>query len=285
MKAEQAKTKIRPRKDMRIGELWEEYLVYIEAEQGAQSTVLHHAKSFEGNHILPKCKHKKLSQMSTLDWQEIINTAKPVKRKYKTKTITLTQTESGKLSEKTLKNLRGVIGGFMKWCRRGDLTTLNPELIIPRGREKVAKDVLTTEEANALVRTRISNNPMLHAFRLQIALGLRSGEVLALKMSDIDGKMMHIQRSLNDKGKITGGKNFKANRQEYLFPLAYEIVQDQIKYRKQQKIASDRGWLFPQADGSITSHAIYRRKLTGYCNDVGCTPIAHIASGTVLSLL
>ncbi|HZW98059.1 MAG TPA: tyrosine-type recombinase/integrase, partial [Bacillota bacterium] len=219
------------------------------------------------------CKHKKLSQMSTLDWQEIINTARPIKRKYKTKTITLTQTQSGRLSEKTLKNIRDVIRGFIKWCRKGDLTTLNPELTIPRGREKVTKNVLTTEEANALVRTRISNNSMLHAFRLQIALGLRPGEVLGLKMSDIDGKMMHIQRSLNDKGEITGGKNFNANQQEYLFPLAYEIVQDQIKYRKQQKATSDKGWLFPQADGSITSHAIYRRKLTGYCNDVGCTPI------------
>lgn len=268
-KADKASQGQAARKDKKIGDLWVEYLEHVEFEYGATSESLRSATKYGKNHILPKCKHKRLNQMSTLDWQAIINKAKPVRVQTKSKRATLT--ESGELSKKTLMNLRSEIVAFLKWCRRGDLTTLNPELTIPRNRETVKRDVLTTDEAITLLATRISPNDMLHAFRLQMTLGLRPGEVLALKKTDIEGDYLKIRRSFNDTHQFTKGKNENAERLEYLHPLAKQIVDDQLKYITRQGIKSQ--WLFPRADGSIHSQGLYRTRLKDYCKEAGFTEI------------
>ncbi len=271
LKAEDAVNRNQPLDTAKIGELWARYEKHIEAYYGTSSDGLRSAKSYGKNHILPKCKHKRLNQMSTLDWQEIIDQAKPVKRKYKTKTTTLTLTKSGQLSKKTLQNLRSEIVAFLKWCRRGELTTLNPELLIPLKREKVVRSVLTTAEGISLVRTRISSNPALHAFRLQIALGLRPSEVLALKWTDIQGEYLKVQRGYTDKNTFSDGKNENAIRLEYLHPLTTQILSDQQKFLDQQNIKSE--FIFPHSNGSVASQAMYRRQLKNYCNENGFTEI------------
>ena len=55
------------------------------------------------------------------------------------------------LSQKTLKNLRGCISGFIKYCRLGNYTNLNTaDLTIPRSAKRPSKEILARSSIQTL---------------------------------------------------------------------------------------------------------------------------------------
>lgn len=143
----------------------------------------------------------------------------------------------GNLSKKSLRNLRGDMTAFIKFCRKNQLTNYTPEDIdIPRSAKIVEKKILQPDALKTLfsVDTTLKKGervpePFINAFRLQVLLCLRPGEVGGLKKSDRVGNTLHLKRAINIDGEITQGKNDNAIRSLTLPPLAIEAWDDQLK--------------------------------------------------------
>ena len=136
---------------------------------------------------------------------------------------------SKKLSKKSLKNIRGVIIAWLKYCRKCRYTTLIPdELTIPKAAPVSEKAILQPEALRVLfgvsTTTYGREEPFINAYRFQCATGLRPGEVLGLKWSDIFRDTVHINRSINAFGETTSCKNDNARRSFQLTELAKSIL-------------------------------------------------------------
>ena len=171
--------------------------------------------------------------------------------------------QKGHLAHKTLQCLASDISSLVKFARRNQLTHFVPERIdIPRGAAKSEKVILQPSDLKTLftIDTTVYNGALaieqfINAFRLQVILCLRPGEVGGLKASDLHGNILHIQRSLNQLGEITKGKNDNAVRNVALSDLGMKIWQKQLSI-----LGEDPDWMFPGWRGIV-----YRKHLAKYC--------------------
>ncbi len=176
----------------------------------------------------------------------------------------------GNLSKKSLKNLRGDMAAFIKFCRKNQLTNYTPEDIdIPRSAKMIEKKILQPNDLKilftvdtTLIYGKPIREPFINAFRLQVLLCLRPGEVAGLKKTDRVGNSLHLQRSINVMGETTNGKNENAVRTLALSKLASQIWDNQLEY-------TDSEFLFP----GYTSK-IYYHHLQKYCVSNNIMPIS-----------
>lgn len=201
----------------RVSSLWNDY--YEEKRIATSSPQA--AGSIGKNHILPAIGRLKISAVTEQKLQNIINDA------YK----------KG-LSRKTIQNIKAVILQFMKFCRKNRVTTLNPEfLYIPKGATTKEKHILQPTDLKILFSsstTFLKNKEIfdecIYAYRFHVLTGLRTGELLGLKWSDINDNVVHIQRSRNMRNEITTGKNNNAIRSFYLTDMAKAVIDEQPHY-------------------------------------------------------
>ncbi|MFV0400425.1 MAG: tyrosine-type recombinase/integrase [Oscillospiraceae bacterium] len=170
------------------------------------------SKSYWGNYegywrnwMHVSMKKKKMEQLTEQHFQDILNAA------YK----------KG-LSKKTLRNMRGCFSSFLKFCRKAKKTSLTTEhLYIPKKAPEKERVILQPNDLHILFSrdTTLFNKddkyePLVFAFRLQTATGMRPGEVLGLKWEDLDFKrgLISIVRSINVQREFTTGKNDNAIR-------------------------------------------------------------------------
>ena len=105
------------------------------------------------------------------------------------------KTESG-LSSETVKKLKNIISGAFSQAMKNGLVQRNPcdMTVLPRLTRKDIR-VLTLEEQQRFI-SEISGDRLEAAFVLTLATGLRIGELLALKWSDIENGILKVRRSL-----------------------------------------------------------------------------------------
>lgn len=176
----------------------------------------------------------------------------------------------GSLSKKSIKNIRGDLSAFAKFCRKNQLTNYRIEDVdIPKQAAKQPKKILQPEDLKILfsVDTTMRYNQRvfeeyIYAFRLQVLHNLRPGEVGGLKKSDRVGDTVHLQRSINVDGEITSGKNENAVRPFMLSDLGKECWD-------KQAALSDSEWLFPGYNEKR-----YYDRLKRYCQFNGITPVS-----------
>lgn len=164
----------------------------------------------------------KISKLNDKHLQDIIN------RAY----------SEGKLSKKSLQGLRASLVAFIKYCRKQKATTYTPEdIIIPRAAVTTKKRILQPQDIKVLftVDTTILRNKrvydeFINAYRFQVMHGLRPGELLGLKFSDINGDILHINRSINIYGEETTGKNQNALRPIALNEMSLQIIEKQKQH-------------------------------------------------------
>lgn len=205
------------------------------------------------NWIKPIIGHMKISSISDQKLQVIINNA---------------YTKGG-LSKKSLCNLRTDLNAFFKFCRKSKVTTYRPEdIVIPAQAAKIGKQILQPEELSVLLtndqtlwRGKLISESLINGYRLQVLTGLRPGELLALRKSDRKGNVIHVQRSRNENGEITAGKNDNARRDVVLSSLAQTIWEQQVSQ-------SDSDELFPDVPQST-----YQHHLKAYCSFHGIGPV------------
>jgi len=139
------------------------------------------------------------------------------------------------LSEKTLKNIRATVMAFMKYCRSENVTMFHPDTLkIPSAAKKRTKSILSKNDIITLFTVdtttykgiRIEDR-FIHAYRFAIVTGLRPGELLGLKRSDIRGNKLSVSQSINVYKEVTSGKNKNASRTYTLDSHALKILSDQ----------------------------------------------------------
>jgi integrase len=170
-----------------------------------------------------------------------------------------------KLSKKTLVNIRGCMTNFLLFCRKSNYTSFRPEFCtIPVSAPKKKKRILQPEDVrilftkeNTIFKKKEVFDHDLYAYRFEVVTGLRPGELIGLKWSDIRGRIIHIQRAINVHKEETTGKNENAIRSFALTDLALGILEKQKKYQAEQNIESE--YVFTNRFGDVlVEHTYYK---------------------------
>lgn len=209
------------------------------------------AKKYGDLYIIPKLGGKKIATLTDDDFQSIIDSAAK-------------KGVSGKpLSKKTLTTIASCMKRFVKYCRRKKLTALTLEFLeIPQNAPVKEKRILQPEHMLKLFasdQVTMYGKPMfddyIHAYRFQVLTGLRNGEVLGLRWSDINGKKVSIKRAINDDSIVTDGKNKNARRTIYLTDTALAEINAQREISSSDSVFE------------IVSQSTYRHRWARYCKD------------------
>lgn len=224
-----------------VNQICKEYLLDIKSRRGEDCEAFRQYDKYIRLYILPKCNNKKICKMSTRDWQKILNEAHGEKKP---------------LSEKTLKNLRGVIMGIIKYAYQDYQINEMPRtsLYIPVGHSKKEKEILQADEIKRLLEP--SDLWYYPLFVFLLVVGCRPGEALALKLEDLEENRIIIRRSINAIGQITEGKNENARRMIPISTVARNILNDTIERNKKYNLHTD--WIFCSPDGSQGSQSTMR---------------------------
>ena len=211
-----------------------EYLQDIKSRNGEHSGAYDQNECYIRLYIVPRCGQKKICKMTLRDWQNVINEARGQKKA---------------LSEKTLKNLRGMIMGIVKFGYEDyQCEMLRGKLYIPKGHSKQEKEILQKEDVRRLFE---ESDLWYHpVFLLGVLCGLRPGEILGLQLSDIseDFSRLTIHRAVNARGYVTPGKNSNAKRVIPLGKMASDIIKKAIKRNEDFNLRTE--WIFCSPDGS-----------------------------------
>jgi integrase len=188
----------------------------------------------------PALKRKRLSMITCQDWQNIINSAAKAGR-----------------SKRTCQNIRSAATSFYAFARNNRWEMEKPEYIsVPKFASSGERTILQPNELNILFSedyiTHYNKKVFvfyIYAYRLIVLLGLRRGELAGLMHADIKNNVLHICRSRNSLGEITGGKTENADRKIYLPAVAKKILEQQENLLTEYQIESQ--YLFPDPSGDI----------------------------------
>lgn len=240
--------------DARVQDAWADWLAELKG-----TTSYDHWRQYEGygrRYVLPRLGVLKLSQLEEADLQDCINDVFARRG----------------LAQKTLSNLRGCLKAFVKYCRRHKYTTLVPDdLTLPHAAAKGRRTILMPEDLRVLFSDNISTyrgterpDWYIHAYRAQVAGGLRPGELIGLTRQSDLGFALAVEGSINIHGAQTNGKNDNAHRSVTISPILRKVLNDQAAMLKAAGVRSK--YLFPAPDGRAIDEETYRRALKRYCD-------------------
>lgn len=216
-----------------VSRVAQEYLEDLKARRGEQSAAYYQYEGYIRVYILPKCESRKMCKMTLRDWQNIINTA--------------TRANGEPLSHKTLSNIRSIIMALIKYGYADyQCEPLRGELYIPAGHSRKEKEILQKTDITRLFEP--SELWYHSAFCFMVLTGLRPGECMGLKRSDLDRDCVHINRAINTRNIITEGKNKNARRIVPIGSTAKAILQKTIDRNDDMKLRTE--WIFCSPDGS-----------------------------------
>ena len=223
-----------------VGKVASEYLEDIKARCGENCAAYVQNEGYIRLYVLPRCADKKICKMTLRDWQAIINEARG---------------QNKPLSEKTLKNLRGMIMAIIKFGYE-DYQCEMPrgKLYIPKGHSKNEKEILQKDDVRRLLE---QSDLWYHSlFCFLLLTGMRPGEALGLKVSDFSQDKVTIRRAINARGFVTEGKNENAKRMIPIGELASGILRKTIQRNEEYNLRTE--WIFCSPDGSQGNQSTMR---------------------------
>lgn len=211
----------------KAGELLDEFLEGVKEK----TSTANYRKEYTHveRYIRPAIGHKRMAAVTLQDLQTIIDKA--------FRTTNFKTDSAHELSRKSLMNIRATISGFLKFCRKRNLTILSGDLLeIPKAARYQTKRVLQPESLRTLfnVDTTIYYgkrifDPYIYAYRFAVLTGLRPGELRGLEKVDIHRNTIRLTRSINYHNEVTRGKNSNAVRTVVLSPLAAQVLAEQLQ--------------------------------------------------------
>lgn len=225
-----------------VKQVCDEYIEDLKARRGEQAPCVEQNEKYIRLYIAPKCSQKKICKMTLRDWQTLINGATG---------------RNKALSEKTLKNLRGVIMAIIKFGYE-DYQCEMPrgKLYIPIGHSKKEKEILQPKDVKRLLEAK-SSLWYYNAICFALCTGIRPGELLGLKKQDMGEGEIFIKRAINEANQITEGKNANAKRMIPIGIHALTILEDTIRRNDEYSLHTD--WIFCSPDGSHGTQQTLRK--------------------------
>lgn len=225
-----------------VSDAWSQFLDQVILRNGKTDAWINLDK-YGRNYILPKIGKMIIQNITVLDLQDIINTARPI---VKNKDV---------LSRKTLNNLRSSIMQFVRFCvTAGYMEPLRGELFIPKNAPKNEKVILQPDDIRRLFSGDSAADWYINIFRFGCVTGLRTGEILGIKISDIENGILTVNRSINARNEITPGKTGNARRKIYLNKIARKIIDENVRRNAPLKTE----WIFCSRSGGPLSQSTLR---------------------------
>lgn len=223
-----------------VGRVAQEFLEDVKARRGENSEAYVQYERYIRLYIAPKCATKKICKVTLRDWQSVINEARGRNRA---------------LSEKTLKNLRGIISALVKFGYEDyQCELLRGNLYIPKGHSRKEKEILQKDDARRLLEeSDLWYHPL---FCFLLLTGMRPGEALGLQVDDVKGSIVTIKRSVNAYGQITEGKNENARRVIPIGNMTRAVLNKAIQRNADYKLNTQ--WIFCSPDGSMGNQSTMR---------------------------
>ena len=225
-----------------VGQVCSEFLADVKARCGEHSPGLEQYECYIRLYVAPVCASRKICKMTLRDWQNVINGA---------------QGRNKPLSEKTLKNLRGIIMGIIKFAYQDyQCEMLRGDLYIPKGHPKQEKEILQPDH----VRLLLEDNSVWYSslYKFLLVTGVRPSEALGLRLDDVYEDHIVIRRGVNARGHITEGKNANARRMIPLGDFAKSILQETIRRNEAMNLHTQ--WIFCSRDGSQGNQGRMRKQ-------------------------
>lgn len=250
-----------------VSDAWNQFTEQVILKNGRTDAFISLDK-YGRNYILPRIGKMIVQNVTLLDLQDIINKAKPVSGKEQ-------------LSRKTLSNLRSSIMQFVRFCVAAEyMDPLRGELFIPKTAPKKEKVILQPADIRRLFEGP-ADDWYINIFRFGCVTGLRTGEILGIKTSDIQNGILTINRSINVRNEITPGKTDNARRQLYLNKVARRIIDENIKRNTQLKT----DWIFCSKSGGPLSQSTLRNNWIRIAAERGLPGSIYSLRHTFISLM
>ena len=164
------------------------------------------------------------------------------------------------LARKTLQNVRAAFSSFLKWARKHNYTVLRcEEITIPVIAQKGERHILQVDDFAKVMQCtettyygKIVEDWYIHAYRLALCIGLRPGELLGLRWSNVSfaEKRLTVTESINVYNEHTAGKNENARRTIPLGETALSILSAQRQQLMRASMVSE--YVFPDRHGGHT---------------------------------
>ena len=205
-------------------------------------------RGYIDNHIKPNIGHIPLSKLTSLDVQKLY---KKLLSGGRVKRIEAKRQPKG-LSAKTVRNLNQVISSAMDFAIAQKLILTNPTdgCALPKLEHREMKTLPAEQLASFLQEARESG--VFELYYIELATGLRRGELLGLKWEDLDlvrGEMRVCRQVTRIKGDVVEAP-LKTKNAYRTLPLSEDTV-GVLKAQKQK--ADNSPWVFPSPTGGPIS--------------------------------
>ena len=197
-------------------------------------------KRYSDSYIKPRLGHRKLTQITSREIQEMYNSLKHEGR------INSNEEMGTELANSTVRSIHMLLHEALDGAVREGLIPRNPTdgTTIPR-LVKTEKTVLLESQIEKFMKT-IENDEVWHdLFFMELMTGLRRGEICGLRWNDIDEKnrILHVKKTIRyaKKQLIVGETKTSEGNRKIVLPAS---VMDMLMKRKEKSISE---WIFPKS--------------------------------------
>ena len=225
-------------------EVWFEHYAKVKVRPSSHQTY----RGYIDNHIKPSIGKIPLEKLTSLELQKLY---KKLLEGGRVERIESRKQSKG-LSAKTVRNIHQIISSAMKLAQEQKLIASNPAegCALPRMGHQEMK-TLPVEQLHSFLRE-AKDSGVFELYYLELATGLRRGELLGLKWEDIDlerGDLRVRRQIARINGEVVEAP-LKTKNAYRTLPLAEDTVSILLEQKK--KVAGSP-WVFPSSTGGPIS--------------------------------